>query len=86
MPQVNGLLELSGIERPPLAVAHAPSIRQCRRPTSAIAGQPFVSRPQADACMGRQDSERDTLLQVTANEAFPTDDCQSGHGVAMHGG
>ncbi len=38
MPQVNGLLELSGIERPPLAVAHAPSIRQCRRPTSAKAG------------------------------------------------
>jgi len=61
-------------------MAHAPSIRQCRRPTSAIAGQPFVSRPQADACMGRQDSEWDTLLLVTTNQAFPTDDCQSGHG------
>lgn len=51
-------------------------IRQCRCSTSSIAGQPLVGRPQADACMGRQSSERDMLLQVTPDPGNLTLSCQ----------
>jgi hypothetical protein len=81
MPESDRLLQKQRIKCPSLAVAHAPSIRQCRCSTSAVTGQPLVGRPQADSCMGRQSSERDVLHQMTTNQAFPTDDCQSGHAV-----
>jgi hypothetical protein len=86
MPQDNGLFQSPLIQGPLLAVAHAPPIGQCGCSTCAITGQPLVGRPQADSRLGRQKTERNTLIQVATDQAFPTDDCQSGHGVAMHGG
>jgi hypothetical protein len=82
MPEVHGLLQLLGIERPPLAAAHTVSIRQGRYATITEACQPLVSTAEADPCFRSKGDERHALIEVPTNQAFPTDRRQTGQWVA----
>jgi len=73
------------IESPPLDAANTPSIRQCRYAAITETRQPLVSTAQADPGLRRKGLERLVLIEVAADQAFPTDRRQSGIGVAMHG-
>jgi len=82
---VHGLLELLRIERPPLAAVNTPSIRQGRHTAITEARQPLLGAAQVDASFSSKGLERYALIKVPTHEAFPTDGCQSGQWVAMHG-
>jgi len=85
VPQVYSLLELLRIERPPLAAANTPSIRQCRYAACSKPGEPLVGRTQADPGLCCKGFEWHAFIEMPADEPFPTDGCQSGQRVAMHG-
>jgi len=80
------VLQLLRIERPPLAAANAPSIRQCRWTAFTEPAQPLVGGAEADSRSGSKGLERHAVIEVPTNQALSTDQCQSRIGVAMHGG
>jgi hypothetical protein len=81
----NGALQMLWIERLPLASANTASIHQGGGTTGALAAQPLVGRAQADARSGGEMSQWISVLNVSTHKPFPTDGCQSGVGVGMHG-
>ncbi|MEY4999471.1 MAG: hypothetical protein RIS00_1515 [Pseudomonadota bacterium] len=85
MTQVHGLLQLLWIERSPLAAALAASIHQCSAAARAIVSQPFVGSAQADSGLCGQFSQGLSILNASSHKPFPTDSCQSGIGLGMHG-
>ena len=85
MAQGNGALQMLWIERPPLAAANTASINQSGCTTGAVTAQPLVGRAQADARLGGEVSQGLGILKVSTHKPFPTDGCQSGIGVGMHG-
>ena len=85
MTQVHGLLQVLGIERPPLGAAPAASIHQGSDTTGAIPSKPLVGGAQADPGLSRQLSQGLSILNVSTHKPCPTDSCQSGIGVGMHG-
>ena len=85
VPEVYGLLQLMRIERPPLSAANTPSIRKCSHTACSVPGQPLVSTAQTDPGLRCKGLERYALMEVPTNQTFPTDGCQSGQWVAMHG-
>lgn len=85
MPEVYGLLQLLRIELPPLGAANTPSIRQCSYTACSVPGHPLEGAAQADIRLHSKGLERYALIKVPTNQSFPTDGCQSGQWVAMHG-
>ncbi|GDX73859.1 hypothetical protein LBMAG40_05160 [Cyanobium sp.] len=85
MPEVHSLLQLLRIERPPLGAANTPSIRQCRWPACTETSQPLASCALTDAVLASQLNKASALVEVLPDQAFPTDGCQAGIGVCMHG-
>jgi hypothetical protein len=85
MAQGNGALQMLWIERPPLAAANTASIQQGGCTTGAVTAQPLVGRTQADTRLGGEMSQGLSVLNVSNHKPFPTDRCQSGVGVGMHG-
>jgi hypothetical protein len=85
MAQGNGSLQMLWIERLPLAAANTASIHQGGGTTGAVATQPLVGRAQADTSLRSEMSQGLGVLNVSTHKPFPTDRCQSGVGVGMHG-
>jgi hypothetical protein len=85
MAQGNGALQMLWIERPPLAAANTATIHQGGGTTAAVTAQPLVGRAQADTRLGGEMSQGLGVLNVSTHKPFPTDRCQSGVGVGMHG-
>jgi len=85
MTQLNRVLQLLWIERPPLSAVLAPSIHQGSDTTGAVPSQPLVGGPEADRSLCRQISQGLSVLNVSTHKPFPTDSCQWGIGVGMHG-
>jgi hypothetical protein len=85
MAQGNGALQMLWIERPPLAAANTASIHQGSCTTGAVTAQPLVGRAQADPSLRGEMGQGLGVLNVSAHKPFPTDGCQSGVGVGMHG-
>ena len=89
MAQDNGALEMLWIERPPLAAANTAAntatIHQSGGTTGAITAQLLVGRAQADSSLRGEMGQGLGVLSVSAHKPFPTDGCQSGVGVGMHG-
>jgi hypothetical protein len=82
VPQIHGLLQLLRIERPPLGAANTPSIRQCGWTALAKPRQPLVGAAQADPGMRSKVFERNAIIKMPADQAFPTNRCQAGIGYA----
>jgi hypothetical protein len=53
--------------------------------TAAVTAQPLVGRAQADSSLRGEMSQGLSVLNVSTHKPFPTDRCQSGVGVGMHG-
>jgi len=51
----------------------------------AIASQPLVGGAQVDPILNCQISQGVSVLNVSTYKPFPTDSCESGNGVGMHG-
>jgi hypothetical protein len=85
MAQGNGALQMLWIERPPLAAANTATIHQGGGTTAAVTAQPLVGRAQADSSLRGEMSQGLSVLNVSTHKPFPTDRCQSGVGVGMHG-
>jgi len=85
MTQLNRVLQLLWIKRWPLAAALAASIHQGSAPAKAITSQPFVGGAEADPCLTHQISQDLSVLNLSTQKPFPTNSCQSGIGVGMHG-
>jgi len=85
MTQLNRVLQLLWIESPPLGAAPAASIHQGSDTTGAVPSQPLVGGAEADPGLSRQISQGLSILNVSTHKPFPTDSCQSGIGVGMHG-
>jgi len=85
MAQLNDLLQLLGIERPPLVAAPAASIYQGSDTTGAVLCKLLVRGAQADPRLRRKISQWLSVLNVSTHKSYPTDSGQSGIGVGMHG-
>ena len=72
------------IERP-LFAANTPSLRQCGWTALTELRQPLERAAQADPGLRSKVCERDAIIKMPADQAFPTERCQAGIGVAMHG-
>jgi len=84
MAQVNGLLQLLWINRPPLGAAPAASIHQGSAAARAVASKPVVGRAEAEPSLSRQISQGLSVLNLSTHKQFLSDRCQSGIGVDMH--
>jgi hypothetical protein len=85
MTQGNGALQMLWIERPPLAAANTATIHQSGCTTGAVAVQPLLGRAQADHSLRGEMSQGLNVLNLSTHKPFPTDWCQSGVGVGVHG-
>jgi hypothetical protein len=85
MAQGNGALQMLWIERPPLAAANTATIHQGGGTTAAVTAQLLVGRAKADTRLGGEMSQGLGILNVSTHKPIPTDMCQSGVGVGMHG-
>ena len=84
--EIHGLLQLLRIECPALVVPNTPSIRKCRWTACAEPRQPLERTAQADPGLRSKDFERDAIIKMPADQAFPTPLSQAGIRMAMHGG
>jgi hypothetical protein len=85
VPEVHRMLQLLRIERPPLAAANAPSIRQGGVPAAVVCSKPPVGGAQADSRLGSKVCEGLTVVNVSAQQSFPAQGCQPSVRVGMHG-
>ena len=86
VPQVQSMLQLLRIERPPLGAANAASIRQCRWGACTEAGQPLVGATRADPRASSESRQGKALIEVLVDQTQAAQRRQAGIGVAMHGG
>ena len=70
------MLQLLRIERPPLGAANTPSIRQRGVTAAALSSQPLVGGAEADARMGGQGQEGFAVINVSAQQPFPSQSVQ----------
>jgi hypothetical protein len=82
------LRRVAGVIRPTVArgAESALAIRQCGWTALTEPRQPLERAAQADPGLRSKVFERDAIIKMPADQAFTTDWCQSGIGVAMHGG
>jgi hypothetical protein len=85
MSQGNGALQMLCIERSALAAVNTAIIHQSSCITGSVTAQPLVGRAQADARLGGEMGQGLSILSASTHKPFPTDRCQSGVGVGMHG-
>jgi len=73
------VLQLLRIERPPLVAANTPSIHQRGVTAAAGSSEPLVGGAKADARLGGQGQEGFAVINLSAQQPFPTEGCQAGH-------
>ena len=66
--EINRVLQLLRIARPPLAVANVPSIRQCRCTAFTEPAQPLFVGAQPDSSGSSKGFQGNTVFEVTVNQ------------------
>lgn len=85
MSELHTQAQLLRIVPPPLKAANAAMNRQCRQTARTESCYPLAVSVFTDPVVCSQHSKVPGLIEMLPDRAFPTDRCQAGIRVYMHG-